>query len=325
MEPNQATASNHTATSPSGSSPSTGGTSGARGPLQLKEQLRGQEFATQERQLTPREGKDAGPVQRKSTGGSAGGAVQLKPAVQREGTPGVYEDQANVGQAGVSVQGPQTGRASTTVGYSTQGGGTVSAAREWQIWPAPGAPPIPPVPIAAVPGMFVTWTPSVKASVGASFAGVQQGEPERQYSASISGSILGGIEYGVPPAASIYLRFGPTVQAQMQGTFDSQGLKQAEGSITLDAAITAGAQAGGGQFDYSVTLARANIGRFVGFRYTRGVGTVYGTFEPGRPLLDAIEWGRSAARRANELYEAAAAPVRRVGSALSSAWAWVTS
>jgi len=318
MEPNQVATSNDSTPSPTASP------SGPRSSVQLKENLRGQDFAVQERQLTPREGKETGPVQRK-VGGAGGGAIQLKPAVQRDAPPGVYEDQANVGQAGVSGQGPQTGRTSVTGGYSQQNGGTASIAREWQIWPAPGAPPIPPVPIAAVPGMFVTWTPSVKASVGAQFSGIEQGQPERQYAVALTGSILGGIEYGLPPAASIYLRFGPIVQAQAQATFDSQGLKVVEAAITLDAAITAGAQAGGGQFDYGVTLARANIGRFVGFRYTRGAATQYGTFEPGRPLLDAIEWARAAGRRANELYEAAAAPVRRVGSAISSAYAWLTS
>lgn len=309
METNHVKTSRESAASHSPS----GAASGAQGSaVQLKEQVRGQGFAAQERQLAPRTGASAG-----------GGAIQMRAAVQRDETPGgpaTYVDQGNVGQGGMSVQGPQTsGGASTTAGYSTQGGGTASIAREWQIWPAPGSPPIPPVPIAAVPGMFVTWTPSVKASVGAQFTGIQSGEQERQYAVGLSGSVLGGIEYGVPPAASIYLRFGPTVQAQAQATFDSQGLKQVEAAITLDAAITVGAQAGGGQFDYGVTLARANIGRFVGFRYVRGRPTQYGTFEPGRPLLDAIDWARRAARRANELYEQAAAPFRRMYSSLSSA------
>lgn len=310
METNHVESSRERSSAPSSaSSASTGGSA-----VQLKEQVRGQDFATQERQLTPREDKGG------STGASAGGgAIQMRAAVQREETPGVYSEQNNVGQGGMTVQGPQTGRQSTSAGYSTQAGGTASLTREWQIWPAPGSPPIPPIPIAAVPGMFVTWTPSVKASVGAQFQGVQAGARSVQAAVAVTGSLLGGIEYGVPPAASLYLRFGPTVQAQAQATLDSQGLKEADATITLDAAITVGAQAGSGQIDYGVTLSRSNIGRFIGFRFERGQPTRYGTFEPGRPLLDAIDWARRAARRANELYEQATAPFRRMYSSLSSA------
>ena len=316
--------SEHTSTSREGTSSSTsssgsggsGSTSGAG--VQMKSHLRGMDHASQEGELSP--------VQHK-TGGAAGGVIQMKgAAVQRDGNqPGVYNDQGNVGQAGVSGQAAGSGASSTTGGYSTQGGGTASIAREYQLWPAPGSPPIPPVPIAAVPGMFVTWTPSVKASVGAQVAGIVSGESERTYAIGASGSIQAGIEYGVPPAASLYLRFGPTVSAQLQGTFDRQGLKAAEGSITLDASITVGAQAGSGAVDYSVVLSRANIGRLNGFRYERGQPTTRFTFEPGRALLDAIEWGRAAARRANEIYQTGAAAVRRVGSALSSAYAWLRS
>ena len=322
MQPGQAAVSNQSTSTSQGASTTSSSGGGTRSNVQLKDSLRGQGFAAQEQQLTPG-------VQRRATGGSAGGVIQMKgAAVQRDGggtPPAVYNDQANVGHATVSGQGGASGASSTTGGYSTQGGGTANIAREYQIWPAPGAPPIPPMPIAAVPGMFITWTPSVKASVGAQVSGIMQGESERQYSVGVSGSVQAGIEYGVPPAASIYLRFGPTVQAQMQGTFDSQGLKSVEGTIALDAAITVGAQAGSGAVDYNVVLSRANIGRFVGFRYTRGQGTTYGTFEPGRPLLDAIEWGRAAARRANQIYETGAAAVRRAGTALSSAWTWLTS
>lgn len=318
MQPGQAAASNESASTSQGTS-STSSSGGGRSNVQLKDSLRGMGFAAQEQQLSP--------VQRRASGGSAGGAIQMKgAAVQRDGaTPGVYNDQANVGQATVSGQGGQSGAASTTGGYSTQGGGTASIAREYQIWPPQGAPPIPPVPIAAVPGMFITWTPSVKLSAGAQVSGIVSGQSERQYTLGASGSIQAGIEYGVPPAASLYLRFGPTVSAQLQATFDSQGLKAAEGSISLDAQISVGAQAGGGAFDYSVVLARANIGRLNGFRYERGQPTTRFTFEPGRALLDAIEWGRAAARRANELYESGAAAVRRAGSAISSAWNWLTS
>jgi hypothetical protein len=255
----------------------------------------------------------------------SGQALQFTgpPAHAGTSSEGNYQDHGNVGQSGYSERNPTNG---VGVGVSTENGGQVSMDREWTIWEA--TPPVPPVPVPGVPGLFLTVTPSVKAVVGAAFQGLASGEAQRQYQGSLTGAVDVGLEFGAPPAASIYFRAGPQVQAQASLTFDSQGLKEAGATIALDATARVGVQAANGALDYNLVLARVNILRIVGFQYTRGRGATWGSIQPGQDVVDALRWAKQtydrAAGLASDAVTAMGNGARRVGSAVSDAYNWLT-
>ncbi|MEO1273045.1 MAG: DUF4157 domain-containing protein, partial [Myxococcota bacterium] len=268
------------------------------------------------------QGKSAEGILDKMAGGSASGGVQR--VVQKTGgeggtnAQGNYEDHGNVGQAGMTSQSPD----GVSVGVSTENGGTLAVGREWTIWSRNPAPP--PIPIAAVPGLFLTITPEVKAGIQGQAQGLESGPQQRQYQVSVTGTVQVGLEYGAPPAASVYLRAGPVLQASMQGTFDGQGLQSVMGSLNLDAQVTLGAQAGSGAFDYSIVLARANLLRFTAFSYVRGRGVTWGNVQPGQDIINGLRWAKRQYERARQLAQAGGRAVRRVGRAISDGWNWLT-
>jgi hypothetical protein len=237
------------------------------------------------------------------------------PAEGGTNTAGNYEDHGGVGHATYG----ESDSEGVGVSVSSENGGTIEAGKEWDIWNGT-FPPLP----TGVPGLYMTFTPSVKAKVSAQIQGLVAGEPARQYDASITGSMPVGVEYGAPPAASVYLRGGPVLKGGLSAKFDSQGLQSASGTITLNAEVKVGAQAGSGMFDYSVLLAQANIGRFIGFSYTRGVGTTRGTFQIGQDIKNALQWAKAQYQQAVAMADAGAAAVRRAGTAVSDAWSWLT-
>ena len=246
----------------------------------------------------------------------APGASESLPAEGGTNAAGNYEDKGNVGHGTYGESDSSTGYGASV---STENGGTFAAGKEWDIWKSV----VPPIP-TGIPGLYLTFTPAVKAKVEVQIQGLVAGESARQYQASITGTCPVGLEYGAPPVASLYLRAGPVMQGQMSTKFDSKGLQSASGTISLDAQVNVGAQAGSGTFDYSVVLARANIGRFVGFSYTRGRGTTRGTFQIGQDIKDALAWAKRQYEYAKGLAEAGAEAVQRVGSAISDAWSWLT-
>jgi hypothetical protein len=118
------------------------------------------------------------------------------------------------------------------------------------------------------------------------------------------------------------------VQAQASLTFDSQGLKEAGATIALDATARVGVQAANGALDYNLVLARVNILRIVGFQYTRGRGATWGSIQPGQDVVDALRWAKQtydrAAGLASDAVTAMGNGARRVGSAVSDAYNWLT-
>jgi hypothetical protein len=258
-------------------------------------------------------------------GGARSGAATQMRAVQRDGHAGTnregnYEDRGNVGQSSYGERNSD----GVGVGVSTENGGQVTADREWTIWEGTA----PPVPIPGVPGLFLTVTPSVKATVGASFQGLVSGQSQVEFQGNVTGAVDVGLEFGAPPAASIYFRAGPQLQAQASLTFDNQGLQAAAATLSLDATARVGVQAGNGALDYNLVLARANILRVVGFQYTRGRGTTWGAIQPGQDVIDALRWAKRTYDRvagmATDALNALGGGARRVGSAVSDAYSWLT-
>jgi hypothetical protein len=251
-----------------------------------------------------------GPMTYASEGSSTGGG----------GGPGggtaTYSDQGGVGAQ--STGGTAGDRA---VGYSTADGGTLEAGRELEIARI-GPPKPPPTPIPAVPGLFVTASGGVKGRVGAAISGLTTGSTERTYSATLSGALAVGIEYGVPGVASLYLRAGPVLTGGAQLKCDSAGVKQFTFDATLNAELRVGVEAGSGTFDYNYLLGRCNILRLVGVEWSRE-RREWNSFQvqPGADLVAAAREAKAAYERVRGL---ASSGVRAAGQVVSNVWNWVT-
>ncbi len=152
----------------------------------------------------------------------------------------------------------------------------------YRLWQGRG---IGPIPIAAVPGMFMSVSPTVGVQVG---GGVDWRNNTVTANVAVNGTVAAELSYGVPNVAEIYAnleaqatgRFAyergraPGGQAGNQGSQRPAGRRpdnwSLEGYIGLETSFNIGVKLGGGIIDKRFTIARCEIGRVTGIAWRNG-------------------------------------------------------
>ena len=189
--------------------------------------------------------------------------------------------EAESGQEAVATAGPARKKGPAldskyTMGmaFSPQG---MEKTYEYTLWDK-GPPPIP---IAAVPGLFFTIEPSVKAKVG---GGVNWKQKNVSTSIGVEGNLLIGFTYGNKELAALYGGIEGRVQGGFQYTksADSWSL---QGGISLASNFTIGCKVAGGILDYKFDFGQVNpICTFGGLKWEKGKPFESGWFAWGEQV-----------------------------------------